>query len=79
VQALNDAMIARMLEAAAIVGRERPEEDASRISVAVTTVATAARDQYRRDEASSLELADSAMAAIDAEDDGLDGRTSEEG
>ena len=78
-QALDDAMIARMLEAAAVVGRERPAEEAARISTAVTTVATAARGRYRLDDASGLELADSAMELLDAEDDGLDGDVGEQG
>jgi hypothetical protein len=78
-QALTEAMIVKMLAAAAVAGRERPETDAARISASVMTVATKARDQHRGDDAGVLELADGAMALLDAHDDALDGAGGEQG
>jgi hypothetical protein len=72
-QALDDAMIAKLLEAAAIVGRERPAEDAGRISAAVVATADRARDGYRLDTTDRLDLADAAMATLDASADAEDG------
>lgn len=78
-QALDDAMIAKMLEAAAIVGRERPAEDAARISTTIVATADRARDEYRLDTTDRLELADDAMAMLDASADALDGTQDGEG
>lgn len=78
-QALDEAMIATMLEAAAIVGRELPAEDAARISAAVVATADRARDEYRLDTTDRLELADDAMAMLDASADALDGTQDGEG
>lgn len=67
-----------MLAAAAVTGRERPAMDAERISASVMTVAAKARDQHRGEDADLLELADGAMALLDAEDDALDGTDEEQ-
>ena len=78
-QALTEGMIARMLAAAAVTGRERPAMEAERISDSVMTVASKVRDQYRGEDADVLEIADGAMALLDAEDDALDGTDGEQG